>query len=63
MCIDDMASVNGLRVFAEEAGRKALSERYGVPKGLVDCYAELFGISGICNILGAIKTAKILWLW
>jgi cysteine synthase A len=58
MCIDDMESLNMLRVFAEDTGRDAISEHYGVDRGLVDCLGEIFGISAMCNIIGAIKTAK-----
>lgn len=58
MCIDDIECKKGLQVFAEEAGRKALVERYGIPADVVERLAPLFGISGICNIYGAIKTAK-----
>ena len=58
MCIDDMDSLNGLRVFAEENGLAALAEHYGMGEGLAECYGEMLGISGICNIIGAIKTAK-----
>ncbi len=58
MCIDDMASVHGLRVFAEDAGREVLEKHYGFALGEASCYGEIFGISGICNIIGAIKTAK-----
>lgn len=57
-CIDDMDSVWALRVFADPLGRKALSEYYGVQQGLLDCLGEIFGISAMCNIIGAIKTAK-----
>lgn len=58
MCIDDIESKLGLQVFAEAAGRDALVKRYGVSPELVEQLGTLFGISGICNILGAIKTAK-----
>jgi len=58
MCIDDMDSVNGLRVLAEEAGRKTLIDRFGLSEDHVNQLSELLGISGICNIIGAIKTAK-----
>lgn len=57
-CIDDMDSLWALRVFADPLGRKALSEYYGVQPGLLDCLGEIFGISAMCNIIGAIKTAK-----
>lgn len=57
MCIDDMECKLALQVLAEDA-RQVLVTRYGVAQAMVDQMAGLFGISGICNILGAIKTAK-----
>jgi len=58
MAIDDMDALNGLRVLAEEAGRRALIQRLGLPEEAVAQLAETLGISGVCNIIGAIKTAK-----
>lgn len=58
MCIDDIECKLGLQVFAEPAGQETLVRRYGIDAGLVEKLAPLFGISGICNIFGAIKTAK-----
>ena len=58
MCIDDMECKKGLQVFAESGARATLVERYGVAPELVEQLGGLFGISGICNILGAIKTVK-----
>lgn len=58
MCIDDIESKKGLQVFAEEAGRETLVKRYKMDPALVEKLGPLFGISGICNILGAIKTAR-----
>jgi cysteine synthase len=58
MAIDDNDSVAGLRLFAEEAGQRVLIERYGLEAALVAQLGDLFGISTICNIIGAIKTAK-----
>ncbi|MBI5669431.1 MAG: pyridoxal-phosphate dependent enzyme [Chloroflexi bacterium] len=58
MCLDDIECKQGLQVFAEEAGRAALVKRYGLDEGWVNWVCERLGISGICNILGAIKTAK-----
>ncbi len=58
MAIDDMDALNGLRVLAEAAGREGLSARFGLTAELVDQLSQLLGISGICNIIGAIKTAK-----
>ncbi len=58
MCIDDMDCLRLLRVLAEPIGRETLAKHYGMSVGLAECYGELFGISAICNIIGAIKTAK-----
>jgi hypothetical protein len=58
MCIDDWDSKKGLQLLAEQGGQDALVKRYGVDPALVERMSTLFGISGICNILGAIKTVK-----
>lgn len=58
MCIDDIETKRVLQVFAEEAGRETLVKRFGIDEALVNKYARILGISGICNIIGAIKTAK-----
>src|SRR4051812_10056551 len=58
MCIDDIACKKGLQLLSEEAGQQTLVDRYGIPAATVEQLSTLFGISGICNILGAIKTAK-----
>jgi cysteine synthase len=58
MCIDDMASVRGLQLLVEEPGWRIMSDRYGVPEDSVQKMAQVFGISGVCNVLGSIKTAK-----
>lgn len=58
MCIDDIECKKGLQVFAEEAGRETLVKRYKIDAAVVEKLGTLFGISGICNVLGAIKTAK-----
>lgn len=58
MCIDDLECKMVLQVLAEEVGRQTIVKRYQVDPGLVDQLGTLFGISGICNILGAIKTAR-----
>src|SRR5207302_8491472 len=46
------------QLFGAETGCETLTERYGVDGPTVEKLRTLFGISGICNILGAIKTAK-----
>jgi len=58
MCIDDIECKKVLQVLAEETGRDALVKRYKVSAEVVDRLGALFGISGICNVLGAIKTAR-----
>ncbi|MCY4145118.1 MAG: pyridoxal-phosphate dependent enzyme [Chloroflexi bacterium] len=58
MAIDDRDALDGLRLFAEDAGRRALVDRLGLAADLVERLARLLGISGICNIIGAIKTAR-----
>ncbi|OGS52352.1 MAG: pyridoxal-5-phosphate-dependent protein subunit beta [Elusimicrobia bacterium RIFOXYB2_FULL_62_6] len=54
--IDDEACMRIVRLFNEPEGKKALAE-YGVKKEVVD-QLHLLGISGISNLLSAIKTAK-----
>ncbi|MDW8268542.1 MAG: pyridoxal-phosphate dependent enzyme [Anaerolineae bacterium] len=57
MCIDDMSCLRGLQVLVEEPGQRVLRERYGIPAEKVERLSRIFGISGVCNVLGAIKTA------
>ena len=56
MAIDDEACMSIVRLFNEPAGRAYLA-RKGVPQGLVS-RLDLFGISGIANMLSSIKLAK-----
>jgi len=58
MCIDDMQCKKGLQLLVEPTGRETLIKRYGANPELIEKMGDLFGISGICHILGAIKTAK-----
>ncbi len=58
MCLDDIECKKGLQLLTEEAGWNTLVKRFGVPQASVEKMATLFGISGVCNVLGAIKTAK-----
>jgi len=58
MCIDDMNCKKGLQLLSEPEGRRTLIERYGCDPEAIAPLGDLLGISGICNILGAIKTAK-----
>ncbi|OGS08789.1 MAG: pyridoxal-5-phosphate-dependent protein subunit beta [Elusimicrobia bacterium RIFOXYA12_FULL_51_18] len=54
--IDDESCMRIVRLFNEPAGRKVLAE-YGVKKEIID-QLGLLGISGVSNMLSAIKTAK-----
>ncbi len=58
MCIDDIECKKGLQVLTDEAGHEMLTQRYGVAADKVRQLSTIFGISGVCNVLGAIKTAK-----
>lgn len=58
MCLDDIECKKGLQVLTSEAGQRVLSDRYGLPADEVRELGTVFGISGVCNVLGAIKTAK-----
>jgi cysteine synthase len=58
MCIDDIESKMGMQIFADEGGKEALIKDFGLDPDVVEHYATVLGISSICNIFGAIKTAK-----
>jgi cysteine synthase A len=59
MAVDDIETKRVLQVFAEEAGRETLIKRFGLDEAFVQCVlGEQMGISSVCNIIGAIKTAK-----
>ncbi len=55
--IEDDDCVKGLKLIHD--GGKILEEA-GIDYSLTQCLKDLFGVSGICNILGAIKMAKYL---
>jgi cysteine synthase len=58
MCIDDIESKKGLQLLVEEPGWELLTQRHGISEEKVRKLSKIFGISGVCNVLGAIKTAK-----
>ncbi len=58
MCLDDIECKKGLQVLTSEGGWRVLTGRYGIPEAKVRQLSTIFGISGVCNVLGAIKTAK-----
>ncbi len=57
--ISDEDAVRGLKILRD--GHDVLSE-HGVDKKTMQAMREFFGVSGVCNILGAIKMAKHLQL-
>ncbi|MBI3733659.1 MAG: pyridoxal-phosphate dependent enzyme [Chloroflexi bacterium] len=58
ICVDDIECKKGLQLLTEENGMEVMSRRFGVPQADVETLSQIFGISGVCNVLGAIKTAK-----
>lgn len=58
MCLDDIESKKGLQVLSSPAGQDLLMRRYGVTEDQARQLGSIFGISGVCNVLGAIKTAR-----
>lgn len=58
MCIDDLECKLGLQLLTEKPGWQMLTTRYGIDDAKVAKLSQIFGISGVCNVLGAIKTAK-----
>ncbi len=59
--VSDQATDQLLVLFNTPAGRRYLEERRGVPRATVLALSSL-GISGICNIVAAIKVARHLQL-
>lgn len=60
MCIDDEACLRGLEVI--QAGVAHWCEATGADPAEGQALVGRFGVSGLCNVLGAIKTAKFLGL-
>ncbi|MFI5054721.1 MAG: pyridoxal-phosphate dependent enzyme, partial [Acidimicrobiia bacterium] len=58
--VHDDDCVMGLKVL--ESGRRVVERKLGIKGGTLEPLAGWFGISGVCNIVGAIKTAKLLHL-
>ena len=55
-CIDDDECLRGLQLLQE--GHATLQSELGLSDDFLSHIRGRFGISGVCNILGAIKTAK-----
>lgn len=58
ICMDDMECKRGLRLFTEPAGKRYLVREENISTEEVEKMALNFGISGVCNLLGAIRAAK-----
>lgn len=61
-CIDDQESVKLCQVLTDPVGSEVMMQRYGVSSEAVTAMADIFGISGACNLIGAIKSVKHLGL-
>lgn len=57
VCVDDVESKKGLQLLVEEPGWEVL-QRQGIPADKVEKMSRIFGISGVANVMGAIKMAK-----
>jgi cysteine synthase len=59
-CIDDHACVTGLQLLQE--GSDVVAGELGLSPTDVAAWKDNLGVSGLCNLIGAIKTAKALQL-
>ena len=57
LCVDDLECLLGLQLLQE--GTDALIAE-GVPEVDARGFGNFFGVSGVCNVLGAIRTARLL---
>jgi cysteine synthase len=57
-CVDDLESLRITRAFTDPVGGETLMKAFGVSGEAACEIAGVFGISGACNLIGAIKTAK-----
>ena len=55
LCIDELECLEGLQLLQEGA---ATLEREGVDRALAESWVGFFGVSGVCNVLGAIRAAR-----
>ncbi len=58
MCIDDMECKKMLQVMTDPIGKEFLQNHLNISEDDTEMLSSIFGISGVCNLLGAIKTAK-----
>jgi len=57
-CVEDIECLRILHVFTRDAGCETMVKRYGLRPAQARSIQGIFGISGVCNLIGAIKTAK-----
>jgi cysteine synthase len=55
VCVDDQECLEGLQLLQQ--GTETL-EAEGIAAELAESWVGLFGVSGVCNVLGAIKAAR-----
>jgi cysteine synthase len=55
LCIDDLECLEGLQLLQEGT---AVLVREGVDRALAESWVGFFGVSGVCNVLGAIRAAR-----
>ena len=55
LCIDDLECLEGLQLLEEGT---AVLEAEGIDPALARSWAGFFGVSGVCNALGAIRAAR-----
>lgn len=58
MCIDDIECKKGLQLLTDDFGKEYLSNELNISSEKINKLSQIFGISGVCNLIGAIKTAK-----
>ncbi len=56
VCVDDTECLLGLQLLQE--GTAAALATEGIPEDLARSWVGVFGVSGVCNVLGAIKAAR-----
>ena len=57
-CVDDVECLRITHVFTRDAGTQTMMKDYGLTEEQALGLKNIFGISGVCNLLGAIKAAK-----
>jgi cysteine synthase len=55
LCIDDLECLEGLQLLQEGT---AVLQAEGIDPGLARSWVDFFGVSGVCNVLGAIRAAR-----